>query len=164
MNVLFVCTGNTCRSPMAEKILQKKAKENNINLYVKSAGIAASDGNPASKQARKIMREYGTDDYHKTQRVTKELLSWADLVLTMTREHKQMLIEFEPQFHDKIFTLKEYIITHSEWKEVQNDLDRLYVQMADIADPFGGDLNAYRRTAKEIEKAIDTIFKSNLFS
>ncbi|GBF11802.1 low molecular weight protein arginine phosphatase [Tepidibacillus infernus] len=135
MNVLFVCTGNTCRSPMAEKILKKIATDEGLELAVKSAGILAIEDLPASEHARTVMQEYGVEDDHSAKKVTRKLLKWADLVFTMTEGHKQVLVEQYPEFIEKIKMLKE---------------------SGDISDPFGNDLEVYRETAKEIEAAIRT--------
>jgi len=135
MNILFVCTGNTCRSPMAEKILTKYAEEMNTPLEIRSAGIAAIDGQEASKHAQKVIEEYGANVEHITQKVSEELIEWSDLVLTMTGLHKQILLEMYPQYAKKITTLS----------------------TIDIADPFGGSLDDYRRTAKEIEDSLKNL-------
>lgn len=153
MNVLFVCTGNTCRSPIAEKILKKIAEDANIEIDVKSTGIAAIEGHTASKNARTVMKEYGTEVGHQTKRISKGLLLWADLVLTMTMHHKKILIEQEPRLSDKIHTLKEYIASQSEIKNEQ------LLPSLDVDDPFGGDLNRYRKTADEIEDSIKILIK-----
>lgn len=129
MNILFVCTGNTCRSPMAEKILSKKANDSNLNLEIKSAGISAVEGYPASKNAREIIKEYGLDDTHISKKVSKDLLAWADIILTMTIAHKEALIEQEPEFYNKVFTLKEYLYIHSEDKIKLEKLNKLYAQI-----------------------------------
>ncbi|OEF99844.1 hypothetical protein BHF71_01325 [Vulcanibacillus modesticaldus] len=155
MNILFVCTGNTCRSPMAAKILEKRAKDANLDIKVKSAGIAAVEGSEASENAKIIMRDFGSDE-HKTMRVSEELLSWADLILTMTNQHKQILLIHAPQYANKIFSLKEYIVSKSESKE---DITEEFNDYPDIVDPFGGDLEVYRQTAKEIDLAVQKMIE-----
>lgn len=147
MNILFVCTGNTCRSPIAEKILKKRVLEENLDIVVKSAGISAIEGYSYSKHAETIIRDY-LDEEHRTQNVSKELLDWADLILTMTNSHKQKLVAQESELIDKIFTLKEY---------AQIDELSQKVTSLDVADPFGGDLVTYQHTAKEIEDLVNKL-------
>ncbi|ARK32756.1 low molecular weight protein arginine phosphatase [Halalkalibacter krulwichiae] len=143
-NILFVCTGNTCRSPMAEALLRSRAGE---EIEVKSAGVQAFPNSPASEGTLAVLAEKGIDtaEEHRAQHVTEELLEWADLILTMTHSHKQMLQTFYPHVSDYLFTLKEFV-----------DPD---VGHFDIADPIGGPIEAYRQTAVEIEESLTRLTK-----
>ncbi|GAE27224.1 low molecular weight protein tyrosine phosphatase [Halalkalibacter wakoensis JCM 9140] len=135
--VLFVCTGNTCRSPMAEALLRSKFGE---TVQVKSAGVQAYPNSPASEGTKAVLAEKGIEFDHLSQPVTDELLHWADIVLTMTNSHKEMIKIFYPHVNEKLFTLKEYVDPQSD------DID--------IADPIGGPIEAYRQTAEQIEQCL----------
>lgn len=105
MNILFVCTGNTCRSPMAEAVLKDKASDWNV----KSAGVFAQSGSPISPQAIEVLQRRNIEFVHKSQPVDPSLIEWAHYVLTMTRSHKESLKNIVPRHADKYFTLKEFI-------------------------------------------------------
>lgn len=117
MNILFVCTGNTCRSPMAEAILASKDK----SLKVKSAGIFAMYGQDANQQALQVLKEQGMELNHSSQPVINQLLEWADYVFTMTIQHKQALFFEFPHHHEKYFTIKEFVAERNKdlWKELR---------------------------------------------
>lgn len=135
MNILFVCTGNTCRSPMAAAIMNKIAIENDLDVRVESAGIFAPDGERASDNAIEAVKKYNIDlSEHRTQPVTEHLISRSDIVLTMTEGHKKLI---EPLAGGKVFTLLEYSGSQG-----------------DISDPYGGDLSEYEETAAEIYDAL----------
>ena len=135
MNILFICTGNTCRSPMAAYIMEKVAVENDLDILIESAGIFAEDGEGASENAIKALEEMGIDmTGHVVQSVSDELLEKADIVLTMTEGQKKLI---EPYAGKKAYTLLEYAGSEG-----------------DISDPYGGDIEEYKETAQEIYDAI----------
>lgn len=142
MRVLFVCTGNTCRSPMAEGILKDIAREKNLNIEVESAGIFAMDGDTAAENAISALRQYLIDiSDHKSQRISRDLVDDADLILVMSKSHRDSLVMNFPHIEDKVFLLNKYAFNE----------DR------DIIDPYGGDLAIYEKTRDEILKALRQI-------
>lgn len=141
--VLFVCTGNTCRSPMAEGIFNHLADERKINAEASSAGIFA-DGASASSNSVSAMKEIGIDISGRVSRqITERMVEDADLVLTMSVSHKAVLISNFGRM-EKIYTLAEFI-----------------GKQADVTDPFGGDIDVYRQCREllweMIEKAINKL-------
>lgn len=141
-NVLFVCTGNTCRSPMAEALLKHKG---NSDIQVKSAGVYADIGSKASNNTQLVLEENGIECNHTSSPLTEELVEWATLILTMTTSHKFSVIDRFPHSAQKVYTLKEFVSEQAI--------------MPDISDPFGGPIDFYRETYKELEPLIEALEK-----
>lgn len=142
IRILFVCTGNTCRSPMAEAILKSKKIP---DVEVKSAGIFAANGSTASLHAQKVLEEQKIIGYdHRSSPLTMEKVEWATYILTMTSNHKNSIISMFPGAREKTYTLEEFAGKTNG---------------GDISDPFGGSLETYRNTYNEINKSIDKLIK-----
>ncbi len=145
--ILFVCTGNTCRSAMAEglfkKMIEDMGKEDEIE--VSSCGIAAIDGMPASLNAQKVAKEYGIDISSHRSRLLKKHLLEADLILTMTKSHKDFIINKFPDTKGRVFVLGEFADTSC----ADDDID--------IDDPFGRDEEVYRKVAEQIKSKLQHI-------
>lgn len=135
--ILFVCTGNTCRSPMAVGIFNK-LNNGQLKYTAESAGLYTVEGLFASVNAIKVMDEMGIDiSAHKSRIVNEEILNDAKYIVCMTGAHSDRLCEDYPLFKKKVYTLS----------------------TKDISDPFGGDIDEYRRTAKEIESEMQLLLK-----
>ncbi|MEO0185177.1 MAG: L-threonylcarbamoyladenylate synthase [candidate division WOR-3 bacterium] len=133
-NLLFVCSGNSCRSPMAEGIIKTMVDQNYVQ--VKSGGTAAMDGLPASENARQVVKEFGGDiSNHRTRYLTKEMIDEADLVLVMEYKHYETVLDLVPDATIKTFLLKEY---------------KRRTKYNEVSDPVGKDLETYRNTALEM--------------
>ncbi len=140
--VLFVCTGNTCRSPMAEGIFNHAAKERGLNITAGSAGLFVAPGSEVSENSVKAAAEIGVDiSGHRPTRITSELIERSDLILTMSSGHKMMIASM-PEAKGKTFTLCDYAGGRGE-----------------ISDPFGGSLEVYEKCMREIKVKIDKIIK-----
>ncbi|TJX13395.1 low molecular weight protein arginine phosphatase [Tissierella creatinini] len=142
MKILIVCTGNTCRSPMAEGIFKTLAKENNLDVQVQSAGTFAFGGDGASYNAIKALEALNIDiSNHRSQLVHWDLIGDMDLIFTMTLSHKDAMLKEYPDLDEKIFLLNEFAFGVEK----------------DIMDPYGGSLEVYEKVRDEIYKAAEGI-------
>lgn len=141
MKLIFVCTGNTCRSPMAEGLMKKLLKEAGIEDWeVSSRGTFAIKGVPAAEEAVQAMAEKGVDiTGHRARPLSREDIKEADLILTMTKGHKFQIFSMFAEEVRHIHTLKEFSWGYAE---------------KDIADPIGKPVEVYRTCAEEIEEAL----------
>lgn len=133
--ILLVCGGNTCRSAMAEAIVRSLIESGSYpnDWTVESAGIGAVDGDPATDNAVAVLAELGLDlASHRARRITPELISQADTILAMESRHLARILELDPQAAARARLLGE----------------------SDIADPYGGEVEIYRRTRDEIQRCI----------
>lgn len=150
MKIMFICTGNICRSAMADWLMKKKLQERNVSdIEVYSSGIFAMQGDIPTDEAIQVMQEYDVNlTKHRATITQKSNIQEMDLILCMTTSHKQTLIHMYPKLTDKIFTLKEYVGMNEKG--------------IDIKDPWGYDIVVYRFCAAEIDFALDKLIEKLL--
>ncbi len=146
-NILFVCAGNICRSPMAEWQLKALLWENAITgMQVGSAGLIALPGNSASFNAVRVARENSISlEEHKARLITAELIDNADLVLVMESHQGHELIADHPQASEKILLLRHFA--------------RYGSRERGISDPYGRNLEAYRFCFEDIKECVESLYE-----
>lgn len=139
--ILFICTGNTCRSPMAAALMQKKIHDKfrsefegqSIPLLVASAGVSAFGGDPASHGALEAIRGFGCSlEKHQSTQLNSRLIEQADLILAMGQRHRSVIV--------------------SQWPEVASKVYLVASDGSEISDPFGGPLDVYQRCAEQLHR------------
>ncbi len=145
MKMMFICTGNICRSAMAHWLMKKKIEEKNIpNVEIYSSGIFAMPGDVSTEEAIEVMEEYGVDlKQHRATLTRNSNIQEMEIILCMTNSHKQNLIQMYPELKNKIFTLKEYVGITKDG--------------AEIKDPWGYDIVTYRFCAAEIDACLEKL-------
>lgn len=142
-NLLFVCTGNTCRSPMAAAIARSAiARRGWSHVQVASAGVAAAPGSPASEPVLPVLEEEGIElGAHEARNLTPELVDWADSILVMGLSHLAAVDALGAG--DKAALVTDFM----EGQEAGRA----------VADPIGGSMEVYRRTRAQLVRAVESV-------
>ncbi|MGI6580413.1 MAG: low molecular weight protein arginine phosphatase [Saccharofermentanales bacterium] len=142
-HILFVCTGNTCRSPMAAAIFNSYAERENKNWFAISAGLATESGLPVTLEAKLALKAVGINlEDHRSRQLDEKMMKEAKIVLTMTATQRDLLHIYYPDKAEKIMTVYDFIGMEG-----------------DIRDPYGSSLEIYQETAETLISLMPYIMK-----
>lgn len=147
MKLMFICTGNICRSAMAHVFLEEKAKKEGKDIQVYSSGVYAVSGDMPTEEAILVMKDIYDIDLkkHRATNIIDSKINEMDIILCATTSHKQNVINRYPKLKEKVYTMKEYAGYSSKEK--------------DINDPWGCSYETYKKCAKEITECIEKILE-----
>ncbi|MDD3303328.1 MAG: low molecular weight protein arginine phosphatase [Clostridia bacterium] len=151
VKIMFVCTGNICRSPMAHYYMQSKVKELGLEneFLISSCGTYAINGERSTDNAILSMKAYDVDlTPHRATNIGDTDIGNYDFVITLTVKHKNDIINYYKELKDKTFTLKEFVNDDVNYK--------------DVDDPWGLNIMVYKDTAKEIVENVDKLIQKLL--
>lgn len=144
---LFICTGNTCRSVMAQWLLDKASRDLGLGLETRSCGVAAERYFQVPSGTRKALAARGVEGFsHTAQLVTRELLAWCDAALALTKAHRDEVLDRYPEFRSKVHVFKTYAGAAGP---------------ADVEDPIGQSEMVYETCCVEIGQAIASLLRTH---
>ena len=147
--ILFVCTGNSCRSVMAEGLFKQMMADRESEFSISSAGTGTVDGYPSSEPTVRVMKEEGVDvSGHRSRRLTPDMIKFADRIYAMERMHKAAVLEMYPEAKGKVFLLTEFAPGNANGAEI------------DIPDPIQMSDSFYRNVLFIIRDCIARIVES----
>ncbi len=143
--ILFVCTGNICRSAMAEHLLRRLAATRGLDLETASAGIAAEPSYQVPEAAKRLLAAEGVPPFeHKARLATREVLRWADLILVMTAQHHDHIVDLYPEFTSRTRLFR----------------DAAGFGEADVEDPMGRSDEVFARCLAVIRESLEALLRT----
>jgi protein-tyrosine phosphatase len=164
MKVLFVCTGNICRSPIAERLLRHRSAQLGLDLSVSSAGTRALNGKPMHPESVRVLQERGVDaaDFF-SRLLTPVMVSSSDLILGLTRDHRAAARQLAPVRWRRMYALREMKVGESHWGTANGDVRASGGPLdptdpgLDIEDPIGRSAAVFDSVAEDIESTMDVL-------